>query len=621
VGGGELPVVPKSAPMFVSVKVSALVDHPELKPVLQQLQKSPEGTEGFVELLGVAPHEIDRVSLFWPTSPTLPWLGRPVWVVTTRQPYNEARVLKSLGAEPVFEGEWQHDRWGGHGGAKGEGPAKSATPIIKEPDFPKAPAPDIPKSEVVPKFDPKPPEEDEVFVPISVRLIDEPLFYEIRRGPFGLVFLADERTIVFLPRDFAHGPAHLALLGQLMRKQAAGPLAEVIATAGGHTFAAGAHMKPLFRWFDRFLPPELAPYAALLASRTAVITGNLDKSAKLSLTLNFDDAAAARRAGPVLEEGLKTLAARAAGFATEMKESSRPEEKALVPFIEALANGLKSAAVKAVGSAVVATADIEVGPATGRAVAELLQSLASQKKLVERTNNLKQIGLALHNYHDVHGRLPTNVYNAKGEAILSWRVHLLPYLEYENLYRQMKLDEPWDGPTNKQFVEQMPKVFDVTGREAPKGKTYLQGFVSPDPRKPMPKGAVFMPGRAWLVEGEKVGRSIATIPDGSSNTIAVVEARDAVIWSKPDDLPFGEKLPALGEERTDLFGVLMFDGSVRMLPIRMDPATLRALITVDGGEVVPDDLHRPRRAPGGAVPRGAPDRAPATAIPPKGPIK
>jgi hypothetical protein len=444
-------------------------------------------------------------------------------------------------------------------------------------------------------------------------MVDEPLYYQLERGPFGLLFLVDDRTLVYLPEDFGHGKSHLALLAQLMRRQSAGPLSEAIAAAGAHTFAAGAHLTPLFRAMDHGMPPELAPYSALLAARTAVITGNLDKTAKFTLALTFDDAAAARRAAPVLEEGLRTLAGKAAELAAEMKESRRPQEKALAPLVETFARGLKSATAKASGAAVVAAADIEVGPAAGRAAAELLQSLASQKKLAERTNNLKQIGLALHNYESVHGKLPTNIFNAKGKVILSWRVQLLPYLEYDNLYKQMKLDEPWDGPTNKQFIEQMPKVYEVTGREAPKGKTYLQAFVSPDPRKPMPKGANAMFGRAWLVEGERVGRSIVAIPDGTSNTIAVAEARDAVIWSKPDDLPFGEKLPPLGGERDDSFAVVLFDGSVRLLPTGIDAATLRALITLDGGEVVPNDLDRPRRGgAGGIVPREPADPPPLT---------
>ena len=100
-------------------------------------------------------------------------------------------------------------------------------------------------------------------------------------------------------------------------------------------------------------------------------------------------------------------------------------------------------------------------------------------------NNLKQIGLALHNYHDAHGKFPTNVYGPKGEPLLSWRVHLLPYLEEDNLYKQFKMDEAWDGPNNKELIEKMPKVY--RGRPTathPKGKTFYQGFVSPDPQKP-----------------------------------------------------------------------------------------------------------------------------------------
>jgi hypothetical protein len=139
----------------------------------------------------------------------------------------------------------------------------------------------------------------------------------------------------------------------------------------------------------------------------------------------------------------------------------------------------------------------------------------------------------------------------------------------------------------------MPKIYEVPGRAAPKGTTYFQGFVSPDRRKAPPRPANQFIGDAWLIEGEKTGISLVRIPDGTSNTIAVVEARDAVIWSKPDDLPFGEKLPALGEAGVDRFAVLMFDGSVRMLSTKLDAATLKALITVNGGEVIPD--LEPRR--------------------------
>jgi hypothetical protein len=613
--GGELPIVPKSSAAFVSVKVADLVNHPDLKPVLEQLKQTPDALEGVTELFGMPPHEMDRVTLFWPTLSADRWFGAPVLVVTTREAFNEARVLKALFAEPVFNDGPRGRRGEDHWGVKS---APSVKTTVESPKFDPAPKLDLnpPKFDPPSKFEPKPPAEDDPCSAVAPVAAGEPLFYELPRGPFNFLFLIDERTLVFLPEGFGHETTQLALLAQLMQKKATGPLAEAIAAGATHTFAAGIHLPPIFRAFDRKLPPELAPYAALLAARTAVVTGDLAKGAKLTLTLSFDDAAVARRAGPVLEEGLKTLAAKMGEMAAEMKEGDRPRDKAIAPIVEALAAGLKVAGVKLNGSSVVASTEIEVGPAAGKATAALLQSLASEKKFGGRVNHLKQIGLALHAYHDANNKLPTNIFNAKGEVILSWRVHLLPYLEQENLWKQFKLDEPWDSENNKKLIEQMPKVFEAPGRDAPQGKTYFQAFISPDPRKPRPKGALI--GTAWLIDADKFGRGLATIPDGTSNTIGVVEARSAVVWSKPDDLPFGEKLPPLGDDRADRFAALFLDGFVRMLPTKLDPATLRALITTDGGEVTPDLDDRRRGFPGGggAVPRTVPDTeaAPKSAV-------
>src|SRR5258708_1665192 len=64
-------------------------------------------------------------------------------------------------------------------------------------------------------------------------------------------------------------------------------------------------------------------------------------------------------------------------------------------------------------------------------------------------NNLKQIGLAVHNYASTYqDKIPQNVLDKNGKAILSWRVLLLPYLEQNELYKQFKMDEPWDSENN-----------------------------------------------------------------------------------------------------------------------------------------------------------------------------
>jgi len=72
--------------------------------------------------------------------------------------------------------------------------------------------------------------------------------------------------------------------------------------------------------------------------------------------------------------------------------------------------------------------------------------------------NLKQIALAMHNYHDTYGTFPPHaIYSKDGKPLLSWRVMILPYIEQNNLYQQFHLDEPWDSEHNQKLMQQMPR--------------------------------------------------------------------------------------------------------------------------------------------------------------------
>jgi hypothetical protein len=192
-------------------------------------------------------------------------------------------------------------------------------------------------------------------------------------------------------------------------------------------------------------------------------------------------------------------------------------------------------------------------------------------------NNLRQIGIAMHSYHDVHGKLPADVVDKKGKVLLSWRVLILPYIEQDNLYREFKLDEPWDSKHNKKLLEKMPKVFAsprVTLKN--KGYTVYQGFSG--------AGALFRPG--------KPGLSIVQVLDGTSNTIMTVEATAAVPWTKPADIPFNAKkdLPKFGKAFGERPLVVMCDGSTRSLDLkRVSKETLKAAITTAGGEILGQD--------------------------------
>jgi hypothetical protein len=160
---------------------------------------------------------------------------------------------------------------------------------------------------------------------------------------------------------------------------------------------------------------------------------------------------------------------------------------------------------------------------------------------------------------------------------LSWRVHILPYIGEDALYKQFKLDEPWDSPANRPLLNRMPMPYatpaERTGKVAPATKTYYRGFSSP--------GAVFARDQRL---------TIGNIKDGLSNTIFVVEAGDPVEWTKPDDLDAapGKPFPNLGGARpnSDLVMVLFGDGAVKAIRKTVSEAQWRAGITYAGGEPV-----------------------------------
>jgi hypothetical protein len=190
--------------------------------------------------------------------------------------------------------------------------------------------------------------------------------------------------------------------------------------------------------------------------------------------------------------------------------------------------------------------------------------------------NLKQIGLALHNYHDASNRFPFAAIYAKNDKmgkkpLLSWRVAILPYVEEYKLYQEFKLDEPWDSDHNKKLLPKMPKVYGPNDAKSDHS-TFYQAFVG--------KGAAFEGGVSKI--------TFASFKDGTSNTLLIAEAAKAVPWTKPEDLVYDpdKDLPKLGGLFDDGFHVLYADFYVQFIKKDIKPETLRALITRNGGEVV-----------------------------------
>ncbi|HKD35927.1 MAG TPA: DUF1559 domain-containing protein, partial [Pirellulales bacterium] len=217
-------------------------------------------------------------------------------------------------------------------------------------------------------------------------------------------------------------------------------------------------------------------------------------------------------------------------------------------------------------------------------VERVIAALAQPVELIQRrgaqaqsSNNLRQIALAMLNYNSAHKSfpLPASI-GADGKSLLSWRVAILPYLGEENLYKQFHLEEPWDSPNNRPLIRKMPSVYRMaaTKSKEPGHTNYLL---------PVGNGAGFTADKPT---------ELKDVTDGTSNTIMIVEVNDdhAVPWTKPDDWQFDPQHPSggLAQFFNGRFNAALFDGSVRLISTRLDPKSLKALLTRGAGDIVGD---------------------------------
>ncbi|HEY8504432.1 MAG TPA: DUF1559 domain-containing protein [Gemmataceae bacterium] len=141
-------------------------------------------------------------------------------------------------------------------------------------------------------------------------------------------------------------------------------------------------------------------------------------------------------------------------------------------------------------------------------------------------NNLKQIVLASHNYHDARGVLPPG----RDQQSLSTHAYLLPYIEQDNVYKLIDFTQGWDAPANDAARAAEVTVFRCpadprnetppgwagTNYRACQGSGILWGMPSssgPNSTMPPPNGVFYVNSKTKLLD----------ITDGSSNTAAFSE--------------------------------------------------------------------------------------------------
>jgi prepilin-type processing-associated H-X9-DG protein len=218
-------------------------------------------------------------------------------------------------------------------------------------------------------------------------------------------------------------------------------------------------------------------------------------------------------------------------------------------------------------------------------IAFFMPAVRSAREAARRaqcTNNLKQIGLAMHNYHEANARLPTAAITDKnGRPLLSWRVAILPYLESRDLYAQFHLDEPWDSPHNLSLLEAMPQVY-----ACPSDNTLKPGMT----------GYQAVIGSNTGFTADFTPLQFQDFTDGLTWTLLIGESPRHVPWTKPEDLPFDMNLPLTGlgshhGYHNNGFNALFADGSVRFLKSSINPSVLGGLVTRNGNEVVSSESY------------------------------
>ncbi len=212
------------------------------------------------------------------------------------------------------------------------------------------------------------------------------------------------------------------------------------------------------------------------------------------------------------------------------------------------------------------------------AVIAAVQETTTGQSRPNAMNSLKQIALAMHNFHDVYGHFPPQALtDAKGKRLLSWRVMILPYLDQAKLYNEFHLDEPWDSEHNIKLVSKIPAVLKSTSLPGEKLEHSKTRFVAP-----LTFNSTF--GRVGP------GVRIQEITDGTSNTLMIIEASsdESVIWTKPEDLTINEadRLLSIINQNSDGFAACMCDGSARFFPRKIIPAAIQGILSINGGELI-----------------------------------
>ena len=195
--------------------------------------------------------------------------------------------------------------------------------------------------------------------------------------------------------------------------------------------------------------------------------------------------------------------------------------------------------------------------------------------------NITKVSEALEKYYQTHGSYPRRFSETQSKlATLSWRVSLLPYLGYQELYEKFDFEKPWYMEPNKSLLQYIPKEYISPERFDTKTNIQLPA------------------GRLCVFESNQPMTKNA-IEDGVNDTILLIEVDDrmAVEWTSPNDFEPGDLLKMKG-----LIGGLRKDGTFAvwangwpfLMSNKTTPQQMRSAFTYESGDIpVSGKIHQP----------------------------
>lgn len=213
----------------------------------------------------------------------------------------------------------------------------------------------------------------------------------------------------------------------------------------------------------------------------------------------------------------------------------------------------------------------------GVLAALLVPAISAAREAAQRQqgmNNLKQIGLAMHNYESAYKKMPAlHGINHDGEPTGNWRVAILPFLEQSPLFNRFDFHKPWDAVENQFVADHMPAMYRSPQADKDQPRNNTNYFTIVSPKSTMPSGGVY--------------RKFGDIFDGLSNTVVAVELPNhSVPWTEPNDLTVAEALQHIhASPNPKMVSLLMLDGAVIRFN-HLSDTDFEKLVDINDGSVV-----------------------------------